>query len=32
MMALRYNMVPSLHVVLSCVCLTAYASRVVAQS
>ena len=27
MMALRYNMVPSLHVALSCVCLAAYASR-----
>jgi membrane-associated phospholipid phosphatase len=26
-MALRYNMVPSLHVALSCVCLAAYASR-----
>jgi hypothetical protein len=27
MMALRYNMVPSLHVALCCVCLAAYATR-----
>src|SRR5262249_39255356 len=26
-MALRYNMVPSLHVTLSCVCLAAYGTR-----